>query len=124
MKKEKDIIRFGTLSVNKNHQLHILETVALLSTVGWKIIKNSDWDNLTQNAPIFKTIAGENEEEYLRFSRACVEIFSRWQAAEKEELGADLETKVYAEDIEDLLILVEKYQKENGIIRESITGYE
>ena len=60
MKKEKEPVTFlfdGKMVLSRKHQIQVLTFVNLLSHIGLKAIEGMDWDNLTENAPIFEQIA-------------------------------------------------------------------
>jgi hypothetical protein len=97
--------------VRRSHQLQVLTFINLLSHVGLKTIEGSNWENMTEHAPIFSQLAGDDKDAKDRFMRAayaCQEIFSRWK--EQESLGADYDSELFVEDLEDAVKILDDFQ--------------
>ena len=115
MKKEKEPVTFlfdGKMVLSRKHQIQVLTFVNLLSHIGLKAIEGMDWDNLTENAPIFEQIAGgkdsHSQDNFMRAAYACQEMFSRWK--EQEAIGEDYKEELWVEDLEDALRIVHEFQ--------------
>ena len=101
------------LILDNQLQMQLLGTVAMMANVGWKTLEGSDWKNLTEVAPVFSDISPD-KETFLRYSRACVEIFGRWQQYESDKLlKEETDKEMCVEDVEDAMKKIHQWHKEN-----------